>query len=364
MTARPPSPRLGAAGAALVVLVLGLGEAALVVFVLHTPQALAPALLAHGALSAVACLAAVALWRRGAARDSVFLLFLVSAVFLGPLGVVASAFATGARLVFARRARPFAEWYDSLFPETPQSRVQALYQRLVLRGHGPGPRATVASFADIIALGTLQEKQTAISLMAARFEGGFAPALRAALNDPEAAVRVQAASAVARIEDRFLQVGLEHEARLLAYPEDLGVMRDAAAHFEALAGCGLIDEGRAQAAAEAALEMHQRIMRGSRGLSSALGSVTAAGRLLLRLGRAEEAVRLLAPAALARPPVTETIGLYLEGLFKLRRFVELRATCLALRDRGIAPPPEPAGAAFALWAADPAPQLRIEGARA
>lgn len=353
--------RLVGSMSVLLVFALAVGEGALAVRLVQDEPRFGEVLALHGFLAAGTVIAAYGM-RSRVRQDPVFLVFAVSAVFLGPLGIVGGSVAALARRIFALRARPFGEWYASLFPETAQSRVQALYQRLVLRGHGPGRRVTVAPFADVMALGSLQEKQTVIGLIAARFRPEYAPALRAALNDPEAAVRVQAASAVARIEQQFLQKGIALEERLAAAPGDRATLLDAAEHHEALAQCGLIDEGRAEAAAHTALKLRLRLLAAAPKAAGAEDCLAATSRLLLRLDRPDDVVRLLAPAVLRSAPAPQVIGPYLEGLFRLRRFVELRATCLRLTAGSGAMVPEPVRSAMRLWTESEASAPRIEGA--
>ncbi|WP_198374501.1 hypothetical protein [Neoroseomonas rubea] len=363
MSARhePPSP-ITEALAALLVLVVAVLEAWLLLRAVADPSAIPAALQLHGLIALGTLLAAYGL--RGAGGDDpAFLLFVVASVFLGPLGVAGAAVAALLRRIFAWRARPFAEWYQALFPEERPDRTRALYERVVLRGHGPAERSTVAPFADVIALGSLQEKQAAIALIASGFRPEFAIALRAALNDQEAAVRVQAASAVARIEQQFLQRSMALEARRAADRDDPDLLMEAARHHEALSATGLIDETRAQEAAEAALTLYLAAVARTPDGAARGDATVAAARLLLRLGRAEEAVRLLAPAAEADQATPGLVAVYLEGLFRLRRFVDLREFCLRLREAGSARLPDRVEEALTLWTEDaPQPMLPAKAA--
>ena len=95
-----------------------------------------------------------------------------------------ASFSAALRWVFARRSTPFERWYASLFPKMAASPTRALYERIALRGAGPAARSTVAPFADVIALGTVQEKQSVVTMVADEFRPAFAPALRSALTTP------------------------------------------------------------------------------------------------------------------------------------------------------------------------------------
>lgn len=350
-----PSPRIGWIAAPIVLAVVAT-EAWLLHRFLAEPGRLRELLVLHVLLATALAMAAFGL-RRSAGREPIFLLFAVLVGFLGPAGVVAVAFAALARLAFAWRARPFAEWYAALFPAEGQDRVRVLHDRIVLRGHGPAARLTVAPFADVMDLGTLEEKRAAIALMAARFQPAYAPALRAALNDTEAAVRVQAASAVGRIEQDFLSRGMALDARIAAAPGDMAAIEAAARNHEALAGSGLLDEGRARAAAEAALALRRQAMRAAAPDTRPAEHLAAAARLLLRLGRAEEAHRLLAPAMKAEDEAPALLPPYLESLFRLHRHVELRGFARALDETRLALLPDAVREALSLWRAEPMPAL-------
>ncbi len=348
--------------AALIVLIVAALEAWLLLRVILEPEAVLSILPLHGLVSLGLLLAAFGM--RGSVTESPhFLLFVVATVFLGPLGVAGAAGAALLTRVHAWRAMPFEEWYRALFPEERQDRTRELYEKVVLRGHGPAERSTVAPFADVMSLGSLQEKQAAIALIASHFRPEFAVALRAALNDPEAAVRVQAAAAVARIEQQFLRRSMALEARRAADPADPSLLMELASHYGALSVTGLIDETRAREAAEAALALFVDAAARTRDEATRLAATGAAGRLLLRLGRPDQAERLLAPVATSGQATPEVVAPYLEALFRLRRFVDLRQLCIGLRDAGSAGLPEGVEEALALWTEDaPQPMLPAQAA--
>jgi hypothetical protein len=314
----------------------------------------------HTAAAFIAILTQFTL-RKSLGRRPMVQMFLATTIFLGPLGVLGTAVAALLEQGFAWRARPFSEWYDALFPPADADQTRALYESVVLHGHGPMERSTVAPFADVIALGSLEEKRAAIALMAGRFRPEFAPALQAALNDREPAIRVQAASAVARIEHRFLQRSMKLEECRLARPNDPDLLMETARHHEELAATGLIDEGRAREAVRLAVSLHLRLI--SMHAPHRQDSVAAVGRLLLRLDHFEEAARLLAPAASrvgAPPAIVEP---YLESLFQLHRFAELRDFCQRVRPQHDDRFCDASKAAIQLWSENAAPTLLQEASK-
>jgi polysaccharide biosynthesis protein PelE len=313
-------------------------------------NALAPPsslLLAHLAVT-VALGGAAAVFCRYGGRDPVFLLLVVSIAALGPLGAAGATFAADLRWVFARRATPFERWYASLFPELAASPTRALYQCIALRGAGPAARSTVAPFADVIALGAVHEKQSVVTMVADAFQPAFAPALRSALNDAEPAIRVQAATASARIENRFLERSMALQERRAATPDDADALLALARHHDEYADTGLLDIGRAQGERRQALEHNlsaERLRPGDPQVAEAIG------RLLLRLGEFEQAAAYLERAVERSDASASALGCYLECLYGLRDLQGLRDAARRHRDRiAVSELPEELREAVRLWA--------------
>ena len=267
----------------------------------------------QAALSAVLLPACLLLHRAGA-RGPLGLLLLLCSAAMGPVGTAGAVLAMLLHRLFARRATPFAAWHAALFPEVEASPVRALYERIVLRGAGPDARGGVAPFADIMALGTVAQKQLVISVIAEEFRPAFAPPLRAALNDPEPAIRVQAATAMARIENRFLDRAIALEERRAAMPEDPASLLALARHHDAYAHTGLLDPARAAAEWRLALGLYEQLAARQPGDA---GLEQACGRLLLRLGRPAEALQRLAPMVGQGAAPPEVLAWYLECLYRL-----------------------------------------------
>jgi len=252
------------------------------------------------------------------------LLFVISLFAFGPLGPLGTGLTMALHRGFARRATPFEQWYAALFPKVTTTRTQTVYERVALRGGGPPQRGTVAPFLDVMALGTVRQKQVVIGMIADEFHPKFAAALRGALNDSEPAIRVQAATAFARIESQFLERSLMLEAAHTACPEDTDVIFALARHHEACAESGLLDDGRARTELAGALAYCEHVAE-ARPDDHIVAEAVA--RLLLRLGRPEAALPRLRPF-ITRPGVSpETQAGYFACLFRLGRFAQLREAC-------------------------------------
>ena len=176
------------------------------------------------------------------------LIFLVVAV-AGPAGAIASLTA----LAFVDHAGAGPEvlhaWYARLAQAGGSDPATELNDRItagrVLQTEAPAPH----TFENIIADGTLAERQAALGLRARHFHTDFAPALEAALRSPEPVVRVQAAAVVARI-----RADLKTRIKaMVAAPFNLEI--EDAAELLRLSACPLVDRQEGEKCRKAANEV-------------------------------------------------------------------------------------------------------------
>jgi polysaccharide biosynthesis protein PelE len=279
------------------------------------------------ALGHVAICAALAVWlwtvaKRG--RDLRLPWSLLGATAtLGPLGAAGTTLCAALFAYFRRRTLGFEAWYAALFPEAKTEEARALFQEIVAGGDDDETaERSVASFVDVLAFGAFEQKQGMLALIAAYFRPGFAPALKAALAHNEPAIRVQAATAVAQIESRFLRRSLDLDKEMRRRPDDFALIFAAARHFDDYAFTGLLDSDRQNENRKRAMALYARALA----LRPEDAKVEVAlGRLLVRVGRHVEAVAILARAeAAGRLPADGAIWL-LECFYALRDFAALRA---------------------------------------
>jgi polysaccharide biosynthesis protein PelE len=340
------SPRGAWAGAAAAVLTAILAEIAIVIVAALNIVPVREALAAH--VGVFLSLGLGVIWlspRRGGSPG--LLLFAICTLAMGPLGALGCGLTNLLRRSYALQATPFEEWYAALFPKVTRTRTQALYRRVVLHGGGPPKRSTVAPFLDIIAHGTVQQKRVVIAMIADAFDPAFAPALRSALNDAESAIRVQAATAVALIEGGFLNRAMALRARRAAHPRDADVILELARHHEEYATSGLLDDARMQAELSEALACCECVGKMRPG-DAFIAEITA--RLLLSLGRLNEAMLRLQPFVARPDPSPGALASYFSCLFRRGQFARLREVC---REFGAcidpAALPDGVGEALRLW---------------
>jgi hypothetical protein len=246
-----------------------------------------------------------------------------SAALAGPFGAGGTVLCALLYALFRRHTSSFEEWYAALFPAQKTASARALFQEIVGAGDDDDRTAarSVASFTDILAFGTFEQKQALLALIATYFKPAFAPALKAALAHSEPAIRVQAATAVAQIEQRFMRRSVDLEAELARRPGDAPLVAAAARHYDDYAFTGLLDAERQDENRKRALALYSQALE----KTPENGALELAkGRLLVRLEAFEEAGKLLARSAEAgRLPSVGTIW-YLECLFRQRAYARLR----------------------------------------
>ena len=272
-------------------------------------------LLLHAPISA-SVVAGGLLWFRHGGSNASMALYTIYIAALGPVGGLGCALMELVRWTSSRSSISFEEWYERLFPPAMRDGNQALYELIEWRGVKPSRESTVAPFCDVLDLGTVTQKQAVVTLIADHFKPEWSPALQQALNDPEPAIRVQAATAAARIENHFLQrsVMLQEERRKDA--GDPSIARKIALHHESYARSGLLDPERATSERRIALEITMGLLQASPQDPELTAAVA---RLLLELERPQEAIRFLRPWLRAKSIPYALAGPIAEALYNLKR---------------------------------------------
>jgi hypothetical protein len=158
---------------------------------------------------------------------------------------------------------------------------------------------------------------------------------------------VQAATAAARIENTFLEQFVDLRENHVSDPDNQSIARRIALHHETYARTGLLDSDRADIERETALDINMRILQ----VSPSDPEITAAAaRLLLDLGRPDEAIRLLRPWLRSKSMPSVLVGPMAEALYAVNRLRLLRRVSARLLDRLTRPDEEPLRASLRIWA--------------
>jgi len=222
---------------------------------------------------------------------------------------------------FRRRSTPFEEWYNSLFPKARLSPSQRLYES-ILRKEVPGAGAGgVVSFMDVIAKGQTDQKYAIIAMIARNHRPAFTPVLKAALNDPANEIRVQAATAIARLTDDFLKRIQKLEDQLAEVPDDYQVRQKLAEVYDDYAYSGILEPDHKRQAWSKALELWMSVCAAEPENKRALFRV---GRLLMRLDKWSLATQWWERMFDEGRATPHSLVWYLECLYRAGRIAELR----------------------------------------
>lgn len=277
------------------------------------------ALAVHGAFILLLAAATVAYWRMAGGALPAMVLLVLATFLLGPLGPIGSLFTLTFYLLTERNAPQFSDWYESLFPDENETDGAEIAVRLMERAGQDG--GSISPFLDVLSFGTRAQKQMAVAVMTRHFHPAFAPALRQALADSDNAVRVQAATAMATIEDRFVERADELRIEMERHPNDPALVLRLARHFDDYAYTGLLDHQRQEESQTQALDSYMRYLERKPEDADARLAV---GRLLLRIGKAEEAVQWFERCFAESIWSPAMVAWHMDALYRLGRFEAVR----------------------------------------
>jgi hypothetical protein len=248
------------------------------------------------------------------------LLLIGTTAALGPVGPAGTLVTMLLARRHMRRTTPFEEWYGALFPEIDREGKDEF--ALTVADSDLEGQAGLAPFSEILAFGSFHQKQALIALIGQSFRPLFGPILKRALLDDSNAVRVQAATAMNKIEDRMHARTIELRRPVTQDPEDLEALRALALHYDQCLYSRILDGHREEETRDLALEAYRPCIDAR---PDDLETRIAISRLLLRAGKYEEAVLWLAKVSQEDGVTSQARLWYMESLYNLGRFAELRA---------------------------------------
>lgn len=276
--------------------------------------------LAHLVIATVTCLWAFGQYKMNSDVPFLALLAITSSV-AGVFGAAGTLLCYVLQGIFRQKAYHFKEWFELIFPPDIISAPEEVYNNIVV-GIDENPiQYGVIPFIDVMDMGSEEQKHRALSKMTMKFHPRMAPAFQKALRDNSNAIRVQAATAVAKIEAQFMARLEKIEQAREKEPSNLHVHFALARHYDDYAYTGLLDPEREILNREKAIETYKSYLQHD---PNNLDAYAAIGRLLFRGKRWEEAAEWFRRAMDKGWKLKNMTLWYMECLYRLGDYRALR----------------------------------------
>ena len=249
------------------------------------------------------------------------LLLTLAVAFMGPFGAAGTLLTIAMAKRYAKSTPPFEVWYAALFPEESAiGSTNEEWKRLVAN-QDDGRQTSVTPFSDILGFGSLSQKQELLTVISRQGGISFAPILRLAIDDANNGIRVQAASAIARIEDEFLPREAELMMAVGENPMTPDPLMKLGRLYDEYSSAGILDEARERDCRSKALAVYADYLTLCPDDSDARVAV---GRVLLADQRFDDATRWMEPWLAQDGSSVTLLLLYMEALFRLNQFDQMR----------------------------------------
>ncbi len=250
------------------------------------------------------------------------MLLTITTAVLGLIGALGSLCVLILLPLFKKYAKSFEEWHSLLFPAEIMSSTEALTEHITRTYRDQDTlQPEVTPYIDVLTSGTTDQKLAMISMVVKHFRPILAPVLRMALNDPNNAIRVQAATAMAMIEEEFTKRTLGIEVAATTRPDSPVTLKTLARHYDNYAQTGILDSEREGEYQKKAIQAYQKFLGFK---SEDMEARLAVGRILLKSRSYEEASAWFEKCLKEGLNTIEIILGTMESLFHVGRFQDLR----------------------------------------
>ena len=317
---RVPTAQVSHVSFLIIAILLTLINAVNVYLAIYTDMPLVIPVVIHVVASAVVLLIAYTLFRKGHPVHHLAMMAIVNAL-CGIFGSAGALLGFVFYLIFKQKTQHFDEWFESIFPKDNVSISEEIYDNIV-EGLDENPRAYgVMPLVDVMRLGSEDQKRRALAKMTVRFHPRLAPAFKLALKDSANAIRVQAATSVAKIERDFTTV-LEKIAQARSQdPDNMNILLAQAKFYDDYAFTGILDSELEQLNRTRAITAYKEYLQHDPNHQTSWISV---GRLFFRDKQWAEAAEWFKHALDRGWSDHNMLMWYFESLYRLGKFKELR----------------------------------------
>lgn len=246
----------------------------------------------------------------------------ITSIMTGVIGSLGTLLTVLFVFYYNARSKSFIDWYRSIFPALTTSKSEAIYEALLAGREENVKHYTVVPFMDVIKLGTEKQKRQAISRITENFDPSFAPVLQEALKDRSNAIRVQTATAIAKIENRFSEMVMKIERLERERPKDPIVKKGLARYYDDYAFTGILDIDRERLNRKMALQKYREYLEMA---PNDVECRVRIGRLLLRSGESEEACDWFSRSFDAGHRDRQLLLWYVQALYEAGKYDDLRS---------------------------------------
>jgi len=106
-------------------------------------------------------------------------------------------------VVTPKNSKSFLDWLTSMFPDEHKIESQELYQRIADGWDDLSDKNRLVAFQDIMSFGSIEQKREVLEKISRFYRREFSPILQSALNDKNNAIRVQAATVIAKLTELY-----------------------------------------------------------------------------------------------------------------------------------------------------------------
>lgn len=274
----------------------------------------------HAVLSLIAGLCAW-LFLRVERESRFFVLLFISTATIGVFGAAGTLLSVLLHLWYMRYAQPFSSWFISIFPSPHLEESQQIYDDIQVGRDESSKPYSVVPFLDVIWYGNEAQKRMALSKMTSRFHPNFAPAFKKALGDASNSIRIQAATAISKIENQFMARLMKLNQLHSEHPQNPTITLAIAEHYDDYAFTGILDSDRERHNREQALKYYQMYLDLR---PTDMMVHMRIGRLLMRNNEPSRAIDWLRQAIDRGHNAPSLMAWYAEALYACGRFSELR----------------------------------------
>jgi hypothetical protein len=245
---------------------------------------------------------------------------------LGPLGCFIAIVSNTFNFFYSQKLKvSFSDWlFSYLYAEDANEKdSDKIYKRIVSGQEVFADSIDTEPLIDIMGFGTLEQKQAALIKAVKHFRPQLMmPVLQMGLDDPNNAIRVQAAAGLAKIQDDFHKKYTLYESKVLEKTESPEELVDFARLCEEYSASQLLNSERKAAIIRESIALYERCVKL---YPDNIDLKISLIRMLMIDKKKDRAYELLTEVLpLVKDPSPAVAHTLMELLFKMNRFVEMR----------------------------------------